>query len=380
MVHGRRVIRWILAAIGAVIAVTVLATAAIVLFVDFDALITKHKDRMVAAASASIGRPVRIAEVDASWWPVGIEARGVEIEGLGHAEALELEVSIWDIVKSLGKEVLVDSISLRHPIVEIARDENGRLSIADILEHMKNRPKTPMDPNTAEMLKRARIDSIAILDGTITFTDRAAPGGTGLFFIDDIDATWADVALGAPSTFEVKMGVLDRTHNFELAGRTGPLSSDPAALALPEILQGNLRIEGVPLRGARLWLPKDSPIAVMDSELFADVELTEKRELMADANITEVVYADTKPRVARATIEGTAQADALDIRTGRLWFGDEVVKLEGRIDRKDIDLVFDTDPIDLARLEIVPRGPATVQARGRLVGPVADASEQAVKI
>src|SRR5688572_24275383 len=257
---GGRVIRGVLIAVSAVLALAGIAVIAILLFVDFDALIAKHRDRALAAASEMIGRRVEAAEVETSWWPVGIEARGIAIEGLGHADALQVEVSVLEILKSFGKRIEVDSIVLVHPVVEITRDEQGRFSYEDIVEHMNRRPKAPMDPKTVEGLKRTRFDRIAIENGTLSFVDRAAPGGTGLFFVDDIDIALEEVKLGEPARITVDMGVLSEADNFELSGETGALPESPDQLKLPAISQADLRIQGVPLRSIRLWLPKDSTV------------------------------------------------------------------------------------------------------------------------
>src|SRR5262245_55225512 len=113
MVHGRRLIRDLLVGIAAVVALAAIAVIAVVLLVDFDVLISKYQDRAVEAASTAIGRTIEVGEVRPSWWPVGIEAKDVTIEGIAHADALEFEVSLFELMRSFGKEIEVDSIVLR---------------------------------------------------------------------------------------------------------------------------------------------------------------------------------------------------------------------------------------------------------------------------
>jgi hypothetical protein len=326
-------IRAVVIALSAVVASIVVALAVAVLFVDFDALIARYRDRAVNEASTAIGRRVEVAKVEPSWWPVGIEAKEITVEGLGHAESLQIRFEIFEILKSFGREIVVDSIVLVRPVVELTRDDKGRTSYGDVVEHLKNRPKGQ---------REVQIDQLAIEDGIFTFIDDAAPRGTGLFFADDIDAELVG------SQLTVNMGVLSETHNVELTANTG--------LGLTALEQVNVRIQGVPLRAMRLWLPKDSTIDVLDAELSGDLEIDENGDLMGDSNIAELGIDGVKQH-AELAIEGRIGDDAIQIRTARGTMGRHSLEASGRIAKQDVRI----ERFRLRSGENVITGSATVR-------------------
>ncbi len=279
----------------------------------------------------------------------------------------------------------MNQIVLVHPVVEITRDENGRFSFADILEHLKRRPQTPMSPKTEAWLKRARIDRVAVENGVLSLVDRAAPGGTGLLFIDRLDAALEHVALGAPASFSLDMGFLSRTPNFELEGRTGPLPETLEMKTIPELVEAHLKIDDVPLRALRLWLPAGSTVDVINSELSADVELTKKGALGGRATIADLVVSGSSPEKAELVLDGALTPGTLDLSRARATFGDAAVWGQGRVELPragrpgSLAITFRSDRIDLAKLGIAVK-PASLSINGRLSGPTSDPAEQVVEV
>lgn len=131
--------------------------------------IQRHQPRIEAAASAALGLPVRIGELQARWTglhPV-LVLRDVRLEDMNGAPALSLErvegVLSWRSL--LRAEPLFSLLSLERPALQVRRDAQGELFVAGLAM------SGPSDGRAlAWVLAQARI---RIVDATVLWEDEA---------------------------------------------------------------------------------------------------------------------------------------------------------------------------------------------------------------
>jgi hypothetical protein len=126
-----------------IVLATIVAAAAVVLGLgtlaafSLSAFVEAHREELIARAAAALARPLRVAAVAPSWWPLGICLEGVTVgedSGFGEAPFLDaravcLSVRLWPLV--LGR-VEVASVLLEQPRMTLVRDRGGRWNVRSL--------------------------------------------------------------------------------------------------------------------------------------------------------------------------------------------------------------------------------------------------------
>jgi uncharacterized protein involved in outer membrane biogenesis len=152
----------VFAALG-LIALLVLGTAALLLFVDANV----YKARLEATVSGALGMEVSIGgRLRIGFFPgllvtledVGIRNRGLDIASAGEAR---LEIDLLPLLKS---EVRIEKIALEHPRIIIERDRDGRFNF-----------ETP--EAAAGSLPALDWSNVSLSDGTLVYADKRSGDG-----------------------------------------------------------------------------------------------------------------------------------------------------------------------------------------------------------
>lgn len=383
-----RLLRGIAIVLAAFVLLAAVAIGAAALLVDFDALIAKYRDQAVASASDALGREVRVDEVDPSLFPTfGLVARGIRIAGpegrsrdsMLRIEAVRIDVSLLRVLTSLGKEIQVDGIALAKPRLSVSRDQQGRMSFADIQARLSRKGAGgPPNPKAERIVQGARVRVISVEDGAVSFVDQAAPEGKGRLYATGIDGAIRGVALGEPAQISLKMALLSEKRNVDLKAETAPLPESLERMGPPSIRVAHLEMDSVPLRALSAWIPGNLDGARLSSSL----SMTGAADrIEGTASVGGLSIDRGEPLEIRAETALHRTGDALEIDELDVALGDAALRATGRIDLPgdrnpgELDVSFSTDRIDLTALGSLLPGitisaePAALEVAGRLKGP-----------
>ncbi|MBF8258843.1 MAG: hypothetical protein HW377_1217 [Actinobacteria bacterium] len=154
-------------ATGGLIALLLLASAALVLFVDVNA----HKPRLEAVASDALGMEVRIGgRLGLGLFPgLHVTLEDVRIRNRG-ADVASVKETILDIklLPLLRKEVRIVKIGMKRPRISIDRDGDGKFNFEE--PERKAGKKTAGDGE--EMLPALDVGKISLSDGALIYADK----------------------------------------------------------------------------------------------------------------------------------------------------------------------------------------------------------------
>ncbi len=233
------------AAALAAVAAAVLAVLSAAVTSRAAAIVSAHRDGLLASVSSFIGRPVLAESLTVSWWPLAVVAREVQIPDespygpgdLAHAEEASFEIGLLPLLRG---RVVVTDVRLQAPVVRVVRGADGGWNLA------RRSPAEPAAPRDAlGDLPRPSIvvDTVRVRNARLSYRDRSIPG------------------LGE---IEVKAVNLRMRHaggrlivDFRGQALGGPEENVSGVMRIPEAGapdgdQARLEIEGTGLQAARL--------------------------------------------------------------------------------------------------------------------------------
>lgn len=133
------------------------------------------RPQLLDAASQALGAPVRLQALRITPWALAVRLEGLEVGPEGQpwlaVEALELNLSsesIWRLAPVL------DRLQVQGPRIDLAREADGRLNIAPLLDKLATPADAPPPPG--EPLRYA-LNNLSLIDGDVRFRD-AISGAT----------------------------------------------------------------------------------------------------------------------------------------------------------------------------------------------------------
>ena len=151
------------------IVLAVLVAVVFVVSLVLDSILTKRAQAEAATLSQQLGRPVSIGRVSTSFLTgLGATVSGLEVgaapdEGVPLAQVKELAVKVAALraLFSLGKDIVVRSVEVDQPVVNVVRLRDGTTNLERLqdrlAEHEKSKPAEP--PSTeARDLSAVRVD------------------------------------------------------------------------------------------------------------------------------------------------------------------------------------------------------------------------------
>ncbi|MES1928464.1 AsmA family protein [Salinisphaera dokdonensis CL-ES53] len=186
----KRTFRILLAVVGVLVALVILAMIALPLFFDPN----DYKAQINAAIERQIGREVDISgDIGLSVFPwLGLELGRVEVanaEGFGDepmAEMNSAEISV-KLLPLISRDIEVGTVSLNGLRLRLARNGDGRSNWADISEHLAE--------GQAEAAEEEQTDAPDDSDGEGGFTLESLQ--VGAIDVKDAAVSWQDATTGA---------------------------------------------------------------------------------------------------------------------------------------------------------------------------------------
>jgi uncharacterized protein involved in outer membrane biogenesis len=241
--------------VAALIVVGVLVVVVIGVFVyavlNLNGLIQQNRDLILAKASDSLGRKVDVRDIHASLgWGVKADLSGVTISDDPHfsqapfVEAADIYAKVA-LLPLLRREIEVDEISLKQPVVRIIRDQSGALNVSSIGKKpqmtapspgagaptapqaqaplattpMNAAPPKEQKPGGLNALAGISVSSLAIDDGKIVYQQTGAQPVT----VSAVNLDVENLNLTSPVDLKLTLAALATSRNFSLAGTVGPL-------------------------------------------------------------------------------------------------------------------------------------------------------------
>ncbi len=307
---------------------------------------TLYQGLLVAQLQRRLGREVSVASAAAVVWPApGLSLRGLVIAenppvpGSPFLTADRLRVAVRFLPLVRGR-VIIERLVIERPVITVARDANGALSVADLLRERQQKPDgtTSDEPSKAGVdLSQARVE---IVGGDLTLVDRAAPEGSRTTRVGDLTI---DVAprgeRGRRIGLEARIGA---------DGNGGSLALDATVERLPEPwrlvdlpVRLRLRLQRVDLRRTGAFLPERWRTRIPGGLLTADLSIDGAAAAeVAVGGTLRLEQADLGSGAIRLT--GTIDADIEGTHEGGVVAGKGKLRLApGRFALGGNDIVID---------------------------------------
>ncbi|HSP18544.1 MAG TPA: AsmA-like C-terminal region-containing protein [Myxococcaceae bacterium] len=381
--------RWVrvLAVVVAVL-VAIVFVASLVL----DSILTRRAQAEAATLSQQLGRPVAVGRISTSFLTgLGAKVTGLEVgaaqgEGVPLAQVKEVAVRVAALraILSLGKDIVVRSVEVTEPVVNVVRLPDGTTNLERLQARLAQEQKpATSEPGAAEPrdLSAVRVDHAGVTNGRVRLVDRST-AQTRELGISDLDVTVDDLRAGKPLDVVVKAALLAEKQNLELRVHTAPLPN--TLRPTPERIV--LKVQPVDLAPLGPFLPKDARLEAgrLDADWTADLGAAVPggkgpTRAKGGIHVRGLRFAGTGAApvdfTADTDLDGNAESGDLDIRTLAIALGQAGITGHGRVkslasDRPSIDnfeiLGHDLDPAVIAR-----SFPALAKAlKGQAAGPI----------
>jgi AsmA protein len=381
--------RWVrVLAIGVAVLVAIIFVLSLVL----DSILTKRAQAEAATLSQQLGRPIAVGRVSTSVFAgLGASVTGLEVgaapdEGVPLAQVKEVRVKVGALraLFSLGRDIVVHSIEVAEPTVNVVRLPDGTTNVERLqtrLEHQDAGKPAEPPSNEPKDLSAIRVDHAEVSNGKVSLVDRST-GKTRELGISDLDITVDDLRAGKPLDVVVKAALLAEKQNLELRLHTAPLPN--TLQPTPEKVV--LKIQPVDLAPLGPFLPKDARLEA--GKLDADWTATLGAAVPGGKGPTQAKggiharglrFTGTTAAPVDVTLDtdldGNAESGDLDIRKLALALGQAGITGHGRIrnlasDKPSIEnfeiVGHNLDPAVIAR-----SFPAVAKAlKGQAAGPI----------
>jgi AsmA protein len=233
--------RLILIAVGAVLALIVLAAVCVPLFLNTDSF----KAKIESTLTKSLGRQVTIGKVNLSVLSGSLVAENAVVaddprfstQPFIQADTVKIGVEIFPLI--LSKQVIIRGFSMQAPKIQLLRAANGTWNYSTI---GTGGPQAQTNADTKQAFPNLTVGEVKVENGRITVG--AGPGATGAGsgpsrVYENVNLKVKDFAFTTAFPFEASAG-LPAGGTVELKGSAGPFNQQDAS-ATP--FSGHLEIK-----------------------------------------------------------------------------------------------------------------------------------------
>ena len=235
---GRTLLLLVLGFIGLI--VVVLAILPYVLSLD------SIKAQVITQAETALNRNVELGQVRLQIFTglgAGLEQLtvsnppGWQQPDFVKVDTLSIKVAFWPL---LQRQVEVSKIILSDGLINVERDDKGRMNYDDLVASSAPSDTTKPKPPTEEKspggnpLANLRVGQVSLRNVDIAFIDRAViPGQTHTTTAKDVQVDLENIGLATPIDFDLSVSLLtDGDRNVHVQGQLGPL---PETLAMDDV-------------------------------------------------------------------------------------------------------------------------------------------------
>ena len=327
-----------------VVAAIVVVLVAVVLLLQTGAVSRRIKDLVLPRATAAVGRDVTVKDARLRLFPSPrVELIGATVAGrpgeppLVELQSLDVQIALWPLVRSFGKDVRIDGIRLVRPVVNLVRAQDGTWNYQGLGQGEKAAAGGPVAPgpragpppaSSGGSPEHLVVAHASIEDGAIRYLDRAGGRGEAAVAVSKIQLSADHVGVGEPLEAKLSAALAGPEQNFTAQIHVDRLPASLAALGpgrYPQ-LTGSLALVGFDLNRVRAFLPPSVTGAMTGGRVDVDAKLSTKGDqyqLDGGGKLTQVRL---RGEPAQGGFELHAVADAA---TGAVHARFENLSLEG---------------------------------------------------
>jgi AsmA protein len=272
--------RKLLLALGIVVGLLVVLVAILLAVVNSGAATTRAIDLVLPSASKALGREVTLKDARLRLFPSArVSLAGLAVAGrpgepaLVDAEALDVEVGLWPLLVSLGKDVEVRAITLVKPTVNLVKAKDGSWNFEGLGQ--KQEPGGAKPPPAGEGGARVAVSVVRISGAAIHVVDRSQGAHDAGLALTQLDLEASGVGPGLPLDARVAAALVDEKQNLhaQLSVAKLPAGVPQRPEDWPEV-QGSVQLSSLALDRLRALFPGNLGTIVRGGTASLDAKLS----------------------------------------------------------------------------------------------------------
>jgi len=260
--------RKVLVALAAVVALVVLLVAVLLAVVNSGVATKRAVDLVLPSVSKALGREVTLAGAKLKLFPnAHVALAGLTVAGrpgepaLVEAEALDVEVALWPLLRSLGKDVEVSAFTLVKPSVNLVKAKDGTWNFEGLGGEpgAKGRSAEAARPGAAEGGgARVAVSLVKIAGAAIRVVDRSGGKEGTALALTHLDLEARGVGPGLPLDARLAAAFADPKQNVhaQLSVAELPAGVPKRPEDWPQV-QGSVQVGPLALDRIHALLPGD---------------------------------------------------------------------------------------------------------------------------
>jgi AsmA protein len=275
--------RKLLVALGVLVGLVVLLVVALVVAVNSGVATKRAVDLVLPGVSKALGREVTLKDASLKIFPnPRVTLSGLTVAGragepaLVESEALDVEVGLWPLLRSLGNDVEVRAFTLVKPSVNLVKAKDGTWNY----EGLGEKPGAPAKPPPAPAPPpgegaRVAVSLVKITGASIRVVDRSQGTHDAGLALTQLDLEAKGVGPGLPFDAKLSAALAAEKQNLhvELAVAKLPSGVPQKPEDWPE-LQGQVTLAALALDRIHALLPGDLGTIVRGGTASLDAKLT----------------------------------------------------------------------------------------------------------
>jgi AsmA protein len=277
--------RKLLLVLGGALALAVLLVAVLLVVVNSGVATKRVVDLVLPSVSSALGREVTLRGADLKLFPSArVSLAGLAVAGrpgeppLVETEALNVEVALWPLVRSLGKEVEIRAVVLVRPSVNLVKAKDGTWSFEGLGggEPAGAPAKEPAAP--AGGGARVAVDLVRVEQAAIRVIDRTLGRDDPALALTQLDLEARGVGPGLPLEARLAAAFADARQNLhaQLAVARLPAGVPQRPEDWPEV-QGTVKLAALALDRIHALFPGDLGAIVRGGTAALDAKLSTAR-------------------------------------------------------------------------------------------------------
>ena len=277
--------RKLLVVLGAVVGVLVLLVVVLLLVVNSGVATKRAVDLVLPSVSKALGREVTLRDASLKLFPnPRVDLSGLTVAGrpgepaLVEMDVLEVEVGLWPLLTSLGKDVEVHSFTLVKPAVNLVKAKDGTWNFEGLGARPEPgapaSPPAPEKPAGASPSANVAVSLVKITGASVHVVDRSLSKQDVALALDQLDLEARGVGPGLPLEAQLAAAVADSKQNLhaQLSVAKLPAGVPQRPEDWPEV-QGAVQLSALALERFHALLPGDvgqivrGGIASLDAKL-----------------------------------------------------------------------------------------------------------------
>src|SRR5512138_3919164 len=268
--------------VAAVVGVVVVLVVALVLLVNSGVATKRAVDMVLPSVSQTLGREVTLKGADLKLFPnPRVRLAGLQVAGrpgepaLAELESLDVEVGLWPLLRSLGKEIDVRAFALVRPTVNLVRAKDGTWNYEGLGAQGAAEPKEAPPPAPEQGGGAAvAVESVRIEKARIKLIDRTLGKDDQGLALSDLDLEATGVGPGLPFDARIAAAIADTKQNLHAQLSVARLPSGvPAAPQDWPQVQGSVQLGALALDRLRSLFPAELGAIVRGGTVGLDLKL-----------------------------------------------------------------------------------------------------------